>query len=127
MVNLQVIMDLILVEMVVAESRKKALKDLDWSILFRNAKAMAVHMQTLEKDQDGNLLPLAVLKGEGYGQYYSVIDKKPVQVPRKSQYFILPWENPEHLEDYYLYSHSIAACGLVLRVKKEEVQVLGFN
>jgi hypothetical protein len=113
--------------MVVAESRKKALKDLDWSILFRNAKMMAVHMQTLEKDQNGNLLPLAVIKGTGYGQYYSVIDKRPIQIPRKAQYFLLPWENPENPDDCYLYSHGMAASGVVLRIKKEEVQVLGLN
>ena len=88
---------------------------------------MANHMLTLERDQNNKLLPLAIIKGTGYGRYYSVIDKKPVLVPRKSQYFLLPWNNSDYPDDYYLYSHHIAICGIVLRIDKKEVQILGLN
>tara|TARA_R100001509_G_scaffold58466_1_gene32249 strand:- start:821 stop:1162 length:342 start_codon:yes stop_codon:yes gene_type:complete len=113
--------------MVAVASNKKVLNELDWRVIYSKPRAMATHMQTLQKDQNGNLLVLAVLKGEGYGQYYSVIDKKPVLVPKKTQYFLLPWENEDNPDDYYLYSHHIALSGIVLRVPKKEVQVIGFN
>lgn len=84
-------------------------------------------MQGLQKDQKGDLLQLAVIKGEGYGQYYSIIDKKPILVPRKDNYFVLPWQNEEYPDYHYLYGHYIAAVGVILRVKKKEVDVLGYN
>ena len=113
--------------MVAVASKKKFLEDLDWAKLYRNPKMLAIHMQGLQKDQKGDLLQLAVIKGEGYGQYYSIIDKKPILVPRKDNYFVLPWQNQEYPDYHYLYGHHIAAVGIILRVKKKEVDILGYN
>tara|TARA_R100001510_G_C7625620_1_gene185565 strand:- start:381 stop:722 length:342 start_codon:yes stop_codon:yes gene_type:complete len=113
--------------MVAVANNKKALTDIDWAALYKRPRLLARHMQTLERSQNGDLLELAVIKGEGYGNYYSVIDKKPMKVPRKAQYFLLPWENKDYPDHYYIYSHHIAACGIVLRVKKQEIQILGLN
>ena len=110
----------------VANNIKKS-DDINWSLIYRKPRLMAAHMQSLQKSQNGQLLQLAVIKGNGYGQYYSVLDKKPILVPRKAQYFLLPWENPDNPDDYYLYSHHIAISGIVLRVNKKEVNIIGYN
>ena len=110
-----------------AESKAKNKLTTDWAAVYKHPNVMALKMQALQKSDNGELLPLAVIKGKGYGNYYSVVDKKPINVPRKAQYFILPWAHGDDDSFYYLYSHGIAISGLILRVPKEEVQILGFN
>ena len=114
-------------EMVAAVSKKDLLKKLNKETLYKKPRALATKMQSFTVSDNGKLLPLAIIKGEGYGHYYSFTDKKPIRVPRRSEYYVMPWKDPDEDKYYYLYSHYVAACGIILRVPKEEVNLLGFN
>jgi len=114
-------------ETVAAVSKKKLLNKISKESLYKKPRALATKMQSFTISDTGQLLPLAIIKGKGYGHYYSFTDKKPVRVPRRTEYFVMPWKDPDEDKYYYLYSHYVAASGLIIRVPKEEVILLGFN
>ena len=114
-------------ETVAAVSKKNLLNKVSKETLYKKPRALATKMQSFTTSDSGELLPLAILKGEGYGEYYSYADKKHVTVPRKAEYYVLAWRDPDEDKYYYLYSHHVAGAGMILRVEKEEVIILGYN
>lgn len=114
-------------EMVAAVSKKNLLNKISKETLYKKPRALATKMQSFTTSDDGKLLPLAIIKGEGYGHYYSFGDRRPIYVPRRAEWYVLPWKDPEDDNFYYLYSHYIAASGLIIKVEKKEVIILGFN
>ena len=78
------------------------------------------------KSKDGKLLVLATLCGEGLGYYWSPSSKGLVLVPRKAEWYYLPWKKDEKGR-VYLYSPNLLTSGVVICVDPEEVTLLGLN
>tara|TARA_R110000824_G_scaffold345780_1_gene532494 strand:+ start:516 stop:809 length:294 start_codon:yes stop_codon:yes gene_type:complete len=79
----------------------------------------------LAKGEQNNLVAVT-LKGKGRGFYYSMIDKKPVKVPRKGEYYLLPFEKDDQ-DRMYIFSNYIFYSGLILLVPWEEIIIIGDN
>ena len=78
------------------------------------------------KSKDGNLLVLAILKGQGLGYYWSPSNKGLVLVPRNAEWYYLPWKKDEKGR-VYLYSPHLLTSGVVICADPEEITVLGLN
>ena len=78
------------------------------------------------KSKAGNLLPVVHLKGSGLGYYWSVTEKKLVLLPRRAEYYILPWETDEKGKKY-LFLPTLLTNGTLLKVLEEDIEYLGFN
>tara|TARA_R110000824_G_scaffold208439_1_gene394223 strand:- start:1538 stop:1831 length:294 start_codon:yes stop_codon:yes gene_type:complete len=79
----------------------------------------------LSKGEHSNLIAV-LLKGKGRGHYYSMLHKKPILVPRKGEYFLLPIEEDENGK-LYVFSNYIFMSGLILLVSKEDIDIIGEN
>ena len=77
------------------------------------------------KGEDNNLVSV-FLKGEGRGFYYSVIHKKPFEVPRRAELYLLPL-NETAEGQLYIYCRHLFYSGLILLVPREEVDIIGYN
>ena len=89
-------------------------------------KGVAKEIADLLAKGEQNNLSAVILKGEGRGFYYSMIDKKPVEVPRKGEYYLLPLKEDSEGR-IYVFSNYIFYSGLVLLVPKEEIIMIGYN
>tara|TARA_R100000008_G_scaffold86111_2_gene77949 strand:- start:375 stop:686 length:312 start_codon:yes stop_codon:yes gene_type:complete len=98
-------------------------KKFDDSELFNK---MAVKSAGYLKDKQGDLLSLVHLKGEGHGFYWSTTDKRLIYVPRKAEYYLLPWAKDE-IGRIFLFGPALYGTGVVLQVSEDEVDVVGFN
>ena len=81
--------------------------------------------ELLSKGEQNNLVAV-ILKGKGRGHYYSMIDKKPIEVPRKGEYYLLPFEEDSEGR-MYVFSSYIFYSGLILLIPKEEIILIGYN
>ena len=81
--------------------------------------------ELLSKGEQNNLVAV-MLKGEGRGFYYSLVEKKPVEVPRRGEYYLLPFEE-DNEGRLYVFSKHLFCSGLILLVPKEEVILIGYN
>tara|TARA_R100000234_G_scaffold118386_2_gene98715 strand:- start:211 stop:504 length:294 start_codon:yes stop_codon:yes gene_type:complete len=75
---------------------------------------------------EGNNLPSVMLKGEKSVFHYSAIHKKPIQVPVKGEYYLLPLKEDSEGR-LYVYSTYLFFSGLILRVPKDEIELIGYN
>ena len=89
-------------------------------------KGVAKQIAELLDKGEQNTLSAVMLKGEGRGFYYSLVDKKPVEVPRKGEYYLLPFEE-DNEGRLYVFSRHLFSSGLILLVPKEEIVLIGFN
>ena len=89
-------------------------------------KGVAKQIAKLLSDGEENNLVAVILKGKGRGHYYSMVEKKPIEVPRKGEYYLLPWQEDEEGR-VYVFSKYIFSSGLILLVPKEEVILIGYN
>ena len=94
--------------------------------LYKNPKKLAIKLAQLIQTKEGNLLPPVRLKGKGSGYYYSVNDKKIILSPRNGEYYLLPWFDDDE-ERCYVYSHHSWQVGVILKVFKDQIELLGFN
>ena len=78
------------------------------------------------KDKSGKLLKIVHLKGENQGYYWSPTSKKMILVPRKAEFYLLPYEKDEN-DRYYLFWPCFLTSGLVFCAKMEEIEFLGYN
>ena len=78
------------------------------------------------KDKQGELLNLVYLKGEGNGFYWSTADKRFVFVPKKAEYYLLPWERDE-MGRIFIFGPAVFGTGVVLQVAEDEIEIIGFN
>ena len=99
--------------------------DEDFDILKEYTK-LAKKSAGFLKDKDGNLLKTVFLKGEGAGFYWSPTESKLVLVPRKAEYYILPYKR-DHKDRYYLFLPYYFTNGLIVCAEYEEIDFLGFN
>tara|TARA_B100000287_G_C20592976_1_gene764987 strand:+ start:233 stop:571 length:339 start_codon:yes stop_codon:yes gene_type:complete len=95
--------------------------------LYENPDKLALKLQSLIKDKQGNSLPLVKIKGKGQGYYYSVNDKRLIRVCRDGEFYLLPWENLQDKDKCYIYTHHNWLVGCILSVFKDELQILGDN
>lgn len=112
--------------MVAAESSKIKNKAKLREYLYKNPAKMAQKLAKFLQNDDGTLLEPVKIKGKGCGYYYSHHDKKLVLVPRNSEYYLLPWVDQDP-EICYIYSHYVWFIGIILKVNKKEIQLIGFN
>ena len=91
-----------------------------------NFKAIARQIADLFYKGEQNNLTSVFLKGEGTGSYYSVVDRGPVTVSRKAEFYLLPIEETQDGK-IYVFSTYIFFSGLILLVHKDQVQILGPN
>ena len=89
-------------------------------------KGVAKEIADLLSKGEHNNLVAVMLKGDGRGFYYSMIHKKPIEVPRKAQYYLLPFEKDENGR-LYVFSSYIFYSGLILLVPEEEIELIGYN
>tara|TARA_Y100001963_G_C6743482_1_gene430258 strand:- start:1267 stop:1575 length:309 start_codon:yes stop_codon:yes gene_type:complete len=92
-------------------------------------EAMAKYAATLLKlvqTKDKGLLQAVHIKGEGYGCYYSMADKKFVMVPKKGDMYLLPWQKDEKGR-FYVFTPYKFSQGAILMIPEDEIEILGFN
>ena len=87
---------------------------------------LAIKASEFLKDKSGKLLILVQIKGEGLSYYWSPSDKKLSLVPRKAEWYYLPWEKDEKGR-VYLYCPNLLTSGIVICVDPEEIEILGLN
>jgi len=78
------------------------------------------------KDNKGNILKSVTLKGENQGYYWSPIDKKMVLVPRKAEFYILPYKKDENGR-FMLFLPCFLTNGVIISVEEEDIELLGYN
>jgi len=79
----------------------------------------------LLKGEKNNLVSV-FLKGKGRGFYYSVIHKKPFEVPRRAEFYLLPLNQTEDGK-MYVYCTHLFYSGLILLVPSEQIELIGDN
>jgi hypothetical protein len=92
-------------------------------------EAIAKYAATLLKlvqTKDKGLLQAIHIKGEGYGCYYSVSDKKFLLVPKKGEMYLLPWKKDEKGRFFVFTTYKFSQ-GAVLMSPEDELEILGFN
>tara|TARA_Y100000592_G_scaffold17799_1_gene26873 strand:+ start:919 stop:1212 length:294 start_codon:yes stop_codon:yes gene_type:complete len=89
-------------------------------------KSVAKEIANLLSKGEQNSLVAVMLAGEGRGFYYSLVDKKPVEVPRRAEYYLLPFEEDSEGRMYVFTTH-IFYSGLILLVPKEQIELIGYN
>ena len=94
-------------------------KKIDFNVLAAKA---AKYLQS----KGGELLLTAKLKGEGCGYYWSESEKKIILVPRRAEYYILPWGIDEYNRQY-LFLPQFLLSGVIICVDSDEIEVLGYN
>ncbi|QDP62176.1 MAG: hypothetical protein GOVbin1807_175 [Prokaryotic dsDNA virus sp.] len=78
------------------------------------------------KDSNGNPFEQVKIKGEGYGYYYSMSDKKTILVPRAGEYYLIS-NKADHKGRLRLYSHYKFTTGIVILVPEDEIERIGWN
>ena len=92
-------------------------------------EAIAKYAATLLKlvqTKDKGLLQAIHIKGEGYGCYYSVSDKKFLLVPKKGEMYLLPWKKDEKGRFFVFTTYKFSQ-GAVLMIPEDELEILGVN
>tara|TARA_R110002074_G_scaffold30366_1_gene86046 strand:- start:1888 stop:2196 length:309 start_codon:yes stop_codon:yes gene_type:complete len=92
-------------------------------------EAMAKYAATLLKlvqTKDKGLLESVHIKGEGYGCYYSLSDKKFLMVPKTGEMYLLPWPKDEKGR-FSVFTPYKFSKGAILLIPEEEMEILGFN
>jgi len=87
---------------------------------------LAIQAADYLKSKAGKLLEVVHLKGDGLGYYWSETEKKLILVPRRAEYYILPWK-PEEKGKKYLFLPLFLKNGTLLKVREEDIEYLGFN
>ena len=87
---------------------------------------LAIKAADYLKSKAGNLLQIVHLKGEGLGYYWSLSEKKLILVPRKAEFYILPWKSEEKHKKYLFLPHFLKN-GSVLTIDEDEIEYLGYN
>ena len=100
----------------------KDLAEISKETILDLAKKAAKTLQS----KSGELMASVKIKGSGMGYYWSPYDKKLILVPRRAEYYYLPWQADEKgrkclFLPYYLTS------GTVICVNPEELDFLGYN
>ena len=105
-------------------SDKEKLREL----LYRNPDKLAIKLLQFLADENGEPLLLARIKGTGEGGYfYSIQEKKLIYAPRNAEYYLLNWMDPENPDKCYIYGHHVWSRGVILRLFKDEIEILGYN
>tara|TARA_Y100000593_G_scaffold56973_1_gene106114 strand:- start:34 stop:372 length:339 start_codon:yes stop_codon:yes gene_type:complete len=94
--------------------------------LYKNPRKLALKLAKMVQTDDGELLQPVRLKGSGPGYYYSLNDKKMIMSQRDAEYYLLPWTDHEN-DRCYVYSHHNWQIGVILRVFKDQIDLIGFN
>ena len=93
-------------------------------------KTLQEELEKLEKSltkekAKKNLLELVVLKGEGFGFYWSPPRKEFIRVYRKSELYLYPHKDcPEGKKYIFI---PIDKSGVLIEVDEDEVNLIGFN
>ena len=112
--------------MVAAENSEIKNKEKLREYLYKNPLKLAEKLAKFLKDDDGELLEPVKLKGKGMGYYYSYNDKKFIPVPRDGEYYLTPWVDDDP-KKCYIYSHYTWMIGIILKVDRSEIKLIGFN
>ena len=91
-----------------------------------NMKSYALKAAEYLKSKDGELLKTVHLKGENLGYYWSESEKKLILVPRKAEYYLLPWKKDEKGRFFVFTTYKFSQ-GAVLMIPEDELEILGFN
>ncbi len=112
--------------MVAAENSEIKDKSKLREYLYKNPKKLALKLQKFMQSDDGELLQPVILKGKGHKYLYSYYDKRNVLCPCNGEYYLMPWfdEDPDIC---YIYTHYKWMTGAVLKVKRSETILIGFN
>ncbi|HAI37387.1 MAG TPA: hypothetical protein DCM40_04220 [Maribacter sp.] len=91
-----------------------------------NMKSYALKAAEDLKSKDGELLKTVHLKGENLGYYWSESEKKLILVPRKAEYYLLPWKKDEMGRVFLFLPHFLLS-GVIIAVDPDEIDELGYN
>jgi len=95
--------------------------------LYNNPTKLALKLAQFLKDSNNDLLPLVRLKGKGGGYFYSLNDKKFIYAARNAEYYLLPWSDEDEENRCYIYGHHSWFTGLIFKVHKDEIEIIGLN
>jgi len=95
--------------------------------LYNNPTKLALKLAQFLKDSSNSLLPLVRLKGKGGGYFYSINDKKLIYAARNAEYYLLPWLDEEGEGKCYIYGHHMWFTGVIFKVFKDEIEIIGLN
>jgi len=106
----------------VSLTSNKTLTEVTEETILELAKKAAHTLRT----KAGDLMITANIKGSGMGYYWSPYDKKIILVPRKAEYYVLPWQKDEKGRKYLYLPHYLTS-GTIVCVDADEIDFLGFN
>tara|TARA_B100000700_G_C14279907_1_gene505422 strand:+ start:97 stop:438 length:342 start_codon:yes stop_codon:yes gene_type:complete len=76
--------------------------------------------------KSGELMATVNIKGSGMGYYWSPYEKKLILVPRKAEFYYLPWKKDENGRNYLFLPYYLTG-GTVICVDSDEIEWIGFN
>ena len=82
-------------------------------------------LEKVSKKEKRNLLELVVLKGEGYGFYWSPQTRQFVRVQKKSELYLYPSKDIEDGKKFIFIPQDKS--GIIIEVSDEEIESIGFN
>jgi hypothetical protein len=94
--------------------------------LYKNPDKLAMKLAKMIQNNDGTLLEPVRIKGTGIGYYYSYRDKAFIPVPRNSEYYLTPWAADDP-DECFIYSHHNWFVGIILKIRRDEIEFVGFN
>ena len=101
-------------------------KDHDKEFLSNSFK-IAIRLASALKTKEGELLPIAKFKNPGLGFYYSVTDKRFVQINREEEWYFVPFVQKDERGRICLYSPYLFSMAIFIMVPPEEIEIVGFN
>jgi hypothetical protein len=107
---------------IVSLSSKNEIKEVTKETIIDLAKKAAKSLQS----KNGDLMLSVKIKGTGMGFYWSPYDKKLILVPRRAEYYFLPWQADEKGRKY-LFLPFYLTSGTVICVDPNELDFLGYN
>ena len=92
-----------------------------------NSFKYAIRLAGALKTKSGELLPIVKFKDSGLGFYYSITDKRFVQINRKEEWYFVPFVEKDEQGRVCLYSPYLFSMAIFVMVPPEEIDIIGFN
>lgn len=89
-------------------------------------KDLAIAAADYLRSKSGELLPTVHIRGTNQGYYWSPASKRHILVPKRAEYYLLPWKKDEKGRNY-LFLPCFLTNGVVICVDPDEIDYLGMN
>jgi hypothetical protein len=92
-----------------------------------NSFKYAIRLASSLKTKSGELLPIVKFKKKGLGFYYSIADKRFMQVNKDEDWYFVPYVEKDEQGRICLYSPYLFTMAIFIMVPPEEVEIIGYN